>query len=660
MQTKSLISRLFNRGRTIEVHLGAYILLYLFFLLALYSVSRGLFYWYNSALFPQSTWKNMARIMVGGLRFDISAIVYTNMLFFLMLLLPFRFKFSHRYYKVLSVVFVTTNAIALAANTADIFYYKFTLRRTTIAVFSQFKNEQNGIQLLWAFFVDYWPGFLLWGAMIGLLVLITRKLRYRPSAIKKPWLFYVAHFVGMAAGVGLMVAGARGGFRYSTRPITLSNAAAYVNDYKEVNIVLNTPFSFIRTISTTQIKKVSYFPNEDSLAAIFNPVKQPATDTGAMRKYNVVVFILESFSKEFVGKYNQHFQPGYYQGYTPFLDSLIGVSRAYQYSFANGRSSIDAMPSALASIPSLSVNFISSHYSTNKINSLASLLRKEGYHTAFFHGAPNGSMGFDAFANQSKFEQYFGKTEYNNDDDFDGIWGIWDDKFFAYFADQLRTFKQPFLASLFSVSSHHPYKLPEQFAKQFNLSDKPIHNTIAYTDYSLRLFFEKVKHEPWFKNTIFVFTADHVSAETKYPQYHSITGAFSIPIFFYSPLFDSTFFDREQVIQQTDIMPTVLGFLGYKHPYVSFGRDIWKGNEKPFAFNYLNNHYQLFDNDYLLLFDGEKSNALYRYKTDTLCANNIIGQHKDIANAMEKRIKALIQQYNNRVIEDRMTVTHER
>lgn len=659
MQTKPLISRLFSRGRAIEVHLGIYILLYLVFLLALYSVSRGLFYWYNSALFPKGTWQNMARIMLGGLRFDISAIVYTNMLFFLMLLLPFRFKFRPWYYKVLSVVFVTTNAIALAANTADIFYYKFTLRRTTIAVFSQFKNEQNGGKLLSAFFADYWPGFLLWGFMIGLLVFITRKLRYRPSAIRKPWVFYVVHFVGMAAGVGLMVAGARGGFRYSTRPITLSNAAAYVNDYKEVNIVLNTPFSFIRTIGTTQIKKVSYFPNEDSLAAIFNPVKQPAADTGAMRKYNVVVFILESFSKEFVGKYNQHFQPGYYQGYTPFLDSLIGVSRAYQYSLANGRNSIDAMPSALASIPSLSVNFISSHYSTNKINSLASLLGKEGYHTAFFHGAPNGSMGFDAFANQSKFAQYFGKTEYNNDDDFDGIWGIWDDKFFGYFADQLHTFKQPFLAALFSVSSHHPYKVPERFAKQFNLSDKPIHNTIAYTDYSLRLFFEKVKHEPWFKNSIFVFTADHASAETKYPQYRSITGAFSIPIFFYSPLFDSTFFDKEQVIQQTDIMPTVLGYLGYKHPYVSFGRDIWKGNEKPFAFNYLNNHYQLFDNDYLLLFDGEKSSALYRYKTDTLCTNNIISQHKDIANAMEKRVKALVQQYNNRIIEDRLTVTNQ-
>lgn len=659
MQIKPLMGRLFSRGREREVRLGTYILIYLFFLLALYSLSRVVFYWYNASLFPESSWQGKARLMLGGLRFDISAIIYTNMLFFLMLLLPFRFKFSRLYYKVLSVIFVLTNAIALAANTADIFYYKFTLRRTTITVFSQFQNEQNGRQLLSAFFADYWPGFLMWGALIWMLVYLTRKVRYSPSAIQKPWVFYTGHFVAMAAGVGLMVAGVRGGFRYSTRPITLSNASAYVNDYKEVNVVLNTPFAFIRTIGTTQIKKVAYFDNEDSLAAAFNPIKTPVPDTAGMRKHNVVVIILESFSKEFVGKYNQHFQPGYYTGYTPFLDSLIGVSRAYQHSLANGRNSIDAMPSSLASIPSLSVNFISSHYSNNQINSLASLLGKEGYRTAFFHGAPNGSMGFDAFANQSKFAEYFGKTEYNNDDDFDGIWGIWDDKFFGYFADKLSSFQQPFMAALFSVSSHHPYKLPERFGKQFDLSDRAVHNTIAYTDYSLRLFFEKIKKEPWFKNTIFVFTADHASAEVKYPQYRSLTGAFAIPIFFYSPLFDSTFFDTENVIQQTDIMPTVLGYLHYQKPFFSYGRDIWTRKEKPFAFNYLNNHYQLFDNDYLLLFDGEKSSALYHYKTDTLCANNIIGQRKDVANAMEKRIKGLVQQYNNRIIENRMTAVQQ-
>ena len=180
MQIKPLMGRLFSRGREREVRLGTYILIYLFFLLALYSLSRVVFYWYNASLFPESSWQGKARLMLGGLRFDISAIIYTNMLFFLMLLLPFRFKFSRLYYKVLSVIFVLTNAIALAANTADIFYYKFTLRRTTITVFSQFQNEQNGRQLLSAFFADYWPGFLMWGALIWMLVYLTRKVRYSP------------------------------------------------------------------------------------------------------------------------------------------------------------------------------------------------------------------------------------------------------------------------------------------------------------------------------------------------------------------------------------------------------------------------------------------------------------------------------------------------
>ena len=63
-------------------------------------------------------------------------------------------------------------------------------------------------------------------------------------------------------------------------------------------------------------------------------------------------------------------------------------------------------------------------------------------------------MGFDAFANLSGFDDYFGKTEYNNDDDYDGIWGIWDEPFLQYFAKQMNTFKQPFYTTLFTVSSH--------------------------------------------------------------------------------------------------------------------------------------------------------------------------------------------------------------
>src|SRR5690606_3286191 len=123
-----------------------------------------------------------------------------------------------------------------------------------------------------------------------------------------------------------------------------------------------------------------------------------------------------SFSKEFFGAFNKDKNNGTYTGYTPFLDSLTGHSLSFTYSFSNGRKSIDGLPSVVSSIPSLGVPYFLSPYSGNRINSLASLLKEKGYHSSFFHGAPNGSMGFEAFMNIAGFEAYYGLSEYGDDD----------------------------------------------------------------------------------------------------------------------------------------------------------------------------------------------------------------------------------------------------
>ena len=306
------------------------------------------------------------------------------------------------------------------------------------------------------------------------------------------------------------------------------------------------------------------------------------------------------------------------------------------------------------SIPSIEVPYVLSHFSGNKINSLPTLLRDKGYYSAFFHGAPNGSMGFDAFANLSGFDEYVGKDEYNNNDDFDGIWGIWDEKFLQFFANEMSTFKQPFYTTVFTVSSHHPYNLPDEYQDKFKGGPKPVHRTIQYTDYSLKKFFESASKMPWFNNTIFVLTADHASAEIQFQEYNSPWGYFSIPIIFYEPG-NTVMSMKPEIIQQADIMPTVLGLLHYDKPYISFGRDILT-NEEPFAFNYLNNVYQAFMGGYLLQFDGSKSIGLYDFIRDKMMTKNLITEKPDIVGKMELRLKAFIQQYNNRMVENDLTI----
>ena len=584
---------------------------------------------------------------MGGLKFDTTAILYVNSLFILGNIIPFQFRENKRYQKVLFWIFVITNSIALFTNIADIPYYPFTYRRTTSIVFSQFKHEQNLGSLAFRFMFDYWYVVIFLALLVYALIWLYKRVDIDGSKIQNKLLYYILNTIAMVVTVGLMIGGFRGGFRHSTRPITLSNAGEYVENPNETAIVLNTPFALIRTFNKTALQKETFFTKQ-LLDQIYTPVHIPK-DGKAFEQKNIVIFILESYSKEFVGALNQHRTIKNYTGYTPFLDSLIGESYVFENAFANGKKSIEALPSVLASIPGMEVPYVLSAYSSNNINSLASLLKPKGYRTAFFHGAPNGSMGFQSFMKLAKFDEYYGKTEYNNDDDFDGMWGIWDEPFFQYYANTIATFKQPFCVSLFSVSSHHPYAVPAQYDGKLKTGSVPLHRCINYTDVSLRHFFETARKMPWFKNTIFIITADHASFPY-YQECYNDVDHFAIPLFFYTPDGSLKGLDTTTVAQQIDIMPTLLSLLHFDKPYIAFGKDLFHPSANDFAINYLDGNYQLFTNNYLLKNDGKKVSGLYDYKADRMLKHKL--ENLQIQNDLLQKTKAFEQQYNNRMIDN--------
>ena len=627
------------------------LVLYLLIIMFFYSICRVLFYLFNTSRFPGMTIKNFLDISYGGLEFDLSAVLYSNILFILLLIIPHPWRYQKTYKIVIKYIFLIINSIAIATNIIDFIYYRFTLRRTTLIIFSQFQHEQNLGSLFLHFLITYWYAVFLFILIVIALKFLFKKIDYKRYE-NNLWKHYITGLLLMPVIIILFVGGVRGGFAHSTRPITVSNAAQFGNEPRDENIVLNTPFAIIRTSTTEVIKKVNYFKSDAALNQVFTPLHIP-NDTAAFKYDNVVIIIMESFSKEYISSYNKNSGANYH-GYAPFLDSLISRSRAYQYSFANGRRSLEAMPSVFCSIPSVEVPFVLSHYSEDTVNSLASLLKEKGYYSAFFHGAPNGSMGFLAFSRAVGFDGYYGRNEYNNDKDFDGVWGIWDEPFLQFFANKMNTFRQPFLSAVFTLSSHDPFKIPDKYKDVFKGGPLQEDKCIEYTDYSLKRFFQTAQKMPWFKNTLFVLTADHASAETYYPQYSSVPGNFSIPVFFYKPG-ENWSGIKQETINQIDIMPTVLGYLHYNKPYIAFGRDVFKENLTPYAFNYLNNTYNFFYGDYLLLYQNNMPIALYNYKEDFTQKNNLLLQLPDVAKTLTVKIKALIQQYNNRMVDNALT-----
>ena len=628
-----------------------------------YFVARMAFLFENWNLYAGNlSWGHFMELLYGGLTFDTSAILYTNALWVLLVLFPLHKKETFAYHRVCRWLFVVVNTLTLAMNLGDSVYFRFSARRTTTTIFQEFENENNLGSIFLTEALSHWYFFVLAALMAwGLWKLYVSP--HKPVTQKSNLLrYYLVTTISLLAFVPFCVAGMRGGWTRDIRPITISNANNFCDRPTEAGLVLNTPFALIRTIGKNNFEVVTYYTDKAEMASVFSPVHAGCKGDSAFKQKNVVVIIIESFGREYIGTYNRHI-PGY-KGYTPFTDSLLAHGAlTFTHSYCNGRKSIDGMPSILSSIPMFVEPFFLSPYSVNDVSGLADCLNGKGYQTAFFHGAERGSMGFMAFARATKFQQYFGREDFKADSrtrgdaDYDGWWGISDEPFMQYFCMKMTEMKQPFMTALFTLSSHHPFRVPEAYKKQFpeDDPDMPIYPVIRYTDMALQHFFASARKQPWFQNTIFVITSDHTNM-IKLPEYNTDLGGFCSPVIFYDPSGEMGSGMVDAIAQQIDIMPTILNYLGYDKPYLAFGKDLLNTPaDQTWAVNYLNGIYQYVKYGHVLQFDGQKTIGLYAL-SDSLMKHNLIRQPSSISHQqqMERELKAIIQQYMERMTENRL------
>jgi len=622
-------------------------------------LSRVAFYAENWSTFaPYMSWSLFKSMLHGALVFDTSALLYVNALYLVLMLLPLHLKERTGFHKGLKWLFVVTNAAGIAMNLMDAVYFQYTGRRSTVTVFTEFANEGNITSIILTEFVHHWYLVL---AFIVLVYLLWRcYTKPRLEVYRFGHYYYISQFVALLVMIPLAIVGIRGSVTAGTRPITISNANEFVNRPVEASVVLNTPFSMIRSIGKKAFVTPDYMSREQ-MEATFSPIHiHPLTENGHKGK-NVVILIVESMGKEYIGSLNSGLDNGQYHGYMPFIDSLLEKSVTFEYSYANGRISMDAMPSILSGLPMMVESIFLTPASLNDVDGISSILDREGYSTAFFHGGHNISMGFSAYAHSIGYKQYYGLDEYCQSpkyggmDDFDGKWAIWDEPFLQFTLDNIGEMKQPFLATVFTASSHHPYNVPGQYRDSLkDEGGQPIHKCVRYTDLALRRFFERACHEPWYNSTIFVLVADHTNQAT-HDVYKTDLGLYSIPIIFFTP--DGSLAPKRDVAsiaQQTDITPSLLHYLGYDKPYLAFGNDLLCDKpEQTWAFNYNAGIYQLIKGDLMLQFDGTRTTAVYRFKTDPLLRQNLVGKLPEQQD-MEQFVKALIQQYMSRMNENRL------
>ncbi len=638
----------------------AHLILNLLWVYVCYEICRLAFLFENWNLYSGAiTWASFWKISLGGWRFDTSAIFYTNALVILLYLLPFHKKEVKWYHLMTKWLYVIINSFCIVLNLGDSVFFEFRKHRSSMATVREFQNEGNLGSIFWEEFINHWYFVLL---AILLIIFLWKCYRYPSTPTTPRRRYYLTQIITLIAIAPITVMGMRGNtFFTATRPIAVSYAHKFVNDPLQTGIVLNTPFSLIRTIGQLPQKTPIYFTDQAELDAIYSPVHNPG-DSLTVRKKNIVIFIVESFAQEFIGALNTELDNGTYKGYTPFTDSLLQHSLYFEQSFANSGFSIDAPPSVLASIPRMDRPFVLSPYSLNNLNSIASELKNFGYTSAFFHGADNESLGFNAFVKSIGFENYFGRNEFYADprfggeNEFDGKWGIWDEPFLQFFCAKIGEMPQPFLASVFTLSSHHPFAVPDKYKDVFvDEGLHKLHKCIRYADYSIKRFFETASKQPWFNNTIFVITADHASSKRTHAVYKNEVGGFRVPIIFYDPAGDLPSGKHPGIVQQIDIMPTLLNYVGYDRPYIAFGKDIINtAPEDSWAFNW-DFYPQFFKGDYVMRSDGENVTEIFNYHTDPLLKNNLKGKIPE-EKEMERQMNAIIQSYMQRMSNNEVSI----
>ena len=609
----------------------------MFWALLFLEASRLYFYIRNYEHFISLSFFDILYAFVNGIRFDYYSFIVIGSIFVVLSFFPCKCFFNKHFRKILKYLFVIFTAFILAANFIDAEYFKFTGKRSTYDIVDMLTTGGEAIHLLPQFMKDFWVSIFVLIIFIFLLARFYPKCNIQgniPTFKIMPTLFSIS---GIFFVLFILARG------FGIRPITIINAVG--KKPLATPLILNTSFSILQTVNQKNLQPITYF-TEQKVKDIYLPLHCYLKLDQGFRKKNIVILILESFGKEYVGFYNHG------KSYTPFLDSLLTHALTFRYSLANGKKSVEAIPAIIASIPNLQDNpFIFSPYISNRYNSLASILTNEGYQTAFFHGGKNGTMGFESFTKMSGFQSYFGKNEYPNPDDYDGHWGIYDEPYLQYIVSELNDFKQPFFITVFTLSSHHPYKLPKRYQNKFPEGSLPIHKVIAYSDYALKRFFETAKKQLWYENTLFVLVADHTSISDK-PAYQNILGTFEITMAYFSPD-DSLLTGKSNMItQQIDIMPSILDYLHYPHPFFSFGHSVFNNEEKHFAVTYLNNLYEMVLPDRLILFDGNNINGVYSLPEDSLLKNNIFVSETSYPEV--DTLKAFLQIYTHSLINNKM------
>ena len=550
------------------------------------------------------------------------------------------------------ILFVISSMTVLIFNGIDTGYSQVTAKRSGYELFDILGDDANRFA---PYIIDNWYIILVLAAM-GYFIYRWVPIRGHYPDIN----FRMRPLRGLIATLtfaAICLLGFRGGFQL--RPLRAIDASNFVQP-EIAPLVTSTPLQIISTWKRNGLPNFEFdiqFPANSAITSepktsasqhwlfdnstALSPFPMSRTLGGGWVQPNIVVIVVESLARDYTGFGNG-------TQFTPYLDRLAADPNTlyFPFCYANGTKSIEMVPSIFCGMPSLMSEFyVTSAYASNKVNNAYKLAK--GYKTAFFHGSNNGTMGFQSFLKQTGLQQYHGIDQYPSDlyqRDFDGNWGIFDEPYLQHFIrcmDTMNDGKQPVFASVFTLSSHHPYTIPKPYLNKLPGTPETVQHTIAYADIALQKFFQTAATKPWFNNTVFVITGDHTSHSDK-EYFYSQSGHYEVPFLIYAPGIDikhinekpnqseelrnqqlriqqpQTFTNpprnewadiintaTQKTLSQCDIIPTLWNLLGANNPRLGFGRSAFDLNYNGYSTHIDKDLYYIIQYPFVLALDQQ-------------------------------------------------------
>ncbi len=633
-------------------------------------LTRFPYYVYNAGEVGEISPAEWMPILWGGLRFDLCAVAYFNLLFIAMRFLPFGFVTRRRWILATNIIFGVCNAVMLALNIADVALSSFIGGRMRWSTLAGAFGDSNMVGIIISYFHDYWWVYLLAVISIG----VTLAVAYIPVIsggiirVGRRWLTIALRVLVFIVASFVTIVCIRGQLTELSRPLGIADAMHYGVNAK-VNLILNTPFSVLRSIGKVgEIERVVHY-GDNELSSMRRSVHHfSVNDTipGVEKQSgkNVMIIELESGGLMWLDSFNI-VEGDEKRGLMPFLDSIATQSLVCRNVMATGVTSVGGTVAIFGGFPTYEpFRYVVSSYNGNVLDTPVNLLKKNGYSAKAYFGGKPGSVNIDQSLIAVGFSDVITCVDYGDYSDYDGTWGIFDHAMGAYAARDMSTLPQPFIAGWFTINAHGPFTVPTDWnADGYKSEHRTVQQSMEYTDRALRHFFNIAKEQPWFDNTVFVITGDHGCRELKHTKYDTPYIKYHIPFIVYTP--DGSVKPSEvegRVMSQIDIAPTLLHIMGYDKPFVSLGTDLFDLSRQHYALSSVNGRLMITGEKYVVMTDMKAAlpDEVYDIVADQSLSTPLDGYDGEEVDSMMRWARAFMQDYTCRMIDNRMSITSDR